>query len=708
MDTATVRPGQMLGIEINPRAAVIAELVLWIGYLQWHLRTAGDVTTVSEPVLEDAKNIEARDAILAYDDKQMVRDETGRAKTHWDGRTTKPHPVTGRPVPDEKATIPVYHYKNPRPAQWPQADFIVGNPPFIGKGRMRDALGDGYTETLRKAIKTVPESADYVMYWWDHAADLVRAGKARRFGFITTNSIRQTFNRRVIEQHLHNKNPLSLTFAIPDHPWVDDVDAAAVRVAMTVGGIDTHSGLLQTVKSEQPKEDSFEVTFRQKIGKIFSDLTIGADVSRAVPLSSNLKVGGTGLILGGRGFVITKEESDRLVSESPNAMKIISPLVNGEDIVGRPRGRILLDTHGLSDSELRQQAPAVWQHLYETVYPERKVNRDPKLRANWWLFRRSNELIRSALRNLPTFIATPETAKHRIFVTVNGKSKVEHGVIAIALPDNFFLGVLSSKIHVTWALAQGGILGPTPRYNKTRCFETFPFPDCTEAQKARIRELGEALDAHRKDRQAAHPDLTMTGMYNVLEKLHSGETLTTKEKTIHEHGLVSILKQLHDDLDAAVAEAYGWPSVLPEEEILTRLVALNHERAEEEKQGHIRWLRPEYQTEGLPSEALAKDGQAPEQQEIEGIAATPSKPTTKNKKPRTTNQELRTIIPWPKTLPEQARILRQVLEAQTEPVDPATLAKTFKGVRKDRIEILLGTLEALGHAHEQGKGRYSA
>jgi hypothetical protein len=156
MDTATVRPSQMRGIEINPRAAVIAELVLWIGYLQWHLRTNGDAAAVSEPVLEDAKNIETRDAILTYDDKHIVRDESGRPKTHWDGRTTKPHPVTGRPVPDEHAQLPIYSYENPRPATWPQADYIVGNPPFIGASRMRDALGDGYVEAVRKNNQSRP------------------------------------------------------------------------------------------------------------------------------------------------------------------------------------------------------------------------------------------------------------------------------------------------------------------------------------------------------------------------------------------------------------------------------------------------------------------------------------------------------------------------------------------------------------------------
>ena len=116
----------------------------------------------------------------------------GQPVTRWDGRTTKPHPVTGEQVPDERARVPVYRYLNPRPAEWPEADYVVGNPPFIGTARMREALGDGYAEAIRSVYPNVPDSADYVMYWWDKAAELARAGKIKRFGFITTNSLRQT------------------------------------------------------------------------------------------------------------------------------------------------------------------------------------------------------------------------------------------------------------------------------------------------------------------------------------------------------------------------------------------------------------------------------------------------------------------------------------------------------------------------------------
>ena len=179
----TVHPQQFHGLELNPRAAAIADLVLWIGYLQWHFRTHGN-TAPAEPVLRKLNNIECRDAVLAYDRKELVTDEHGKPRSRWDGRTFKKHPVTGEDVPDESARTPIYRYVNPRKATWPKADFVVGNPPFIGNKRMKSILGDEYVIALRNAHNSVPEAADFVMYWWDAAAHLVREGRIRRFGLI--------------------------------------------------------------------------------------------------------------------------------------------------------------------------------------------------------------------------------------------------------------------------------------------------------------------------------------------------------------------------------------------------------------------------------------------------------------------------------------------------------------------------------------------
>lgn len=220
----TVDPSQFLGLEINPRAVAITDLVLWIGYLQWQLRQGG-LSAVGDPVLRAHGTIREADAALAYDERTLLLDEAGRPVTTWDGFTTKPHPVTGLPVPDEAARVPAYDYRNPRRAPWPEAEFVVGNPPFIGGKDLRAELGDGYAEAVWKARPEVPGGADLMMQWWDEAARrLARKGTdaapnpLRRFGLITTNSLTQTFSRRVVERHLKGREPLSLAFAVPDHP----------------------------------------------------------------------------------------------------------------------------------------------------------------------------------------------------------------------------------------------------------------------------------------------------------------------------------------------------------------------------------------------------------------------------------------------------------------------------------------------------------
>jgi len=676
----TVDPHQLLGLEINPRAAAIAELVLWIGTLQWHFRNRGNVQP-PQPIIRNFHNIECRDALIAWDAVEEVVDEDGNPVTHWDGRTTKTHPVTGKEIPDETARTPVVRYINPRKAEWPEADYVVGNPPFVGKLRVREFLGDGYVDALRKTWGDVPDSADLVMYWWNHTAELARDGKVQRFGFVTTNSLRQIFNRRVLEKHMAAKKPLSLLYAIPDHPWVDSADGAAVRIAMTTAAAGKQSGLLQHVTAEREGGgDGYEVDFDSQTGKIWPDLTIGADVGGSTSLRANRSLSNTGVIPHGKGMVVSRDQAEEFESDAP-----VRPYLNGRDITAQSRDALVIDCYGLTAGGIRTRFPRLYQWLLEQVKPERDVNRDRDLREKWWLHRRNNEDMRRSLSGLGRFVVTVLTAKHRFFVFVDGEVLPDQVLVTIATDDAYVLGSLSSRIHVCWALAAGGRLGVgnDPRYNKTRCFETFPFPAATDEQKARIRGLAEQLDAHRKRRQAEHPKLTMTGMYNVLEKLRSGEALTDKEKVIHEQGLVTVLRQLHDELDAAVFDAYGWPETLTDDELLERLVALNAERAAEEAQGKVRWLRPEYQN----PEGATQQGQLAVDVPEAGTAPTP---TAKKKQP------------WPKSLPDQVRVLREALAGQASPVTAETLARHFTRARKDRVEELLKTLVAMGQARETG------
>ncbi|MDZ7651281.1 MAG: type IIL restriction-modification enzyme MmeI [Burkholderiaceae bacterium] len=350
--------------------------------------------------------------------------------------------------------------------------------------------------------------------------------------------------------------------------------------------------------------------------------------------------------------------------------------------------------------------PVAYQRVVDRVKPERDHNNRASIRELWWRFGWERPLLRKALIGLKRYIGTTETAKHRVFQFIDGDVLADHMVICIALDSAALLGLLSSRLHVAWALAAGGTLEDRPRYNKIRCLETFPAPD-ELARLSNVAQLAEQIDTHRKRQQSQHADLTLTGLYNVLENLRSGEPLTAKEKTIHDHGLVSVLRELHDDLDRAVFAAYGWHDLaaelvgrpgattpLPdkpaaqaaaEEELLARLVRLNAERAAEEARGLVRWLRPEFQAQ-QPAAAQTEiaDEEAP---------AAPRPAAVKR-------------APWPATLPEQIRLVADTVAQSARPLDLDQLAAHFtgRGPWKKRLPEIVDSLAALGRVKLERSG----
>lgn len=822
----TVDPHNLLGIEINPRAAAIAEVVLWIGYLQWHFRTRGDVTP-PQPVIRDFRNIETRDAVLAYDRVEFVTDERGVPVTRWDGRTMKSSPVTGEPIPDEAARVPVERYVNPRKAGWPQADFIVGNPPFIGNKRMRTALGDGYVEALRKVWQDVPETSDFVMYWWHHAAQLARRGALRRFGLITINSISQAFNRRVIENAmapaaakgaarktaarpsptkrgaesegsrnhatstaaepsfgashqltLPGEQPVTLVFAIPDHPWVDAADGAAVRISMTIGEASGAGGagairggnlisvaavgrLAKVVAERVGADGEIEVVLSELSGVIHSDLSAGAKVVATRKLQANANICFQGMNLVGKGFRIEAEEVAALGYDVGALPDVIKPHCNARDLMQGGEHCYVIDLFGMTAEEARARHPSLYQHLIDRVKPERDHNNRVSYRERWWVFGEARSRLRVAWEGCTRVILTPETAKYGAFVFQELPFAPDHSIYVITSDDSFLLGVLSATPHRVWSLAAGSTLEDRPRWRNVQCFLPFAFPEEGRDGGAvdRIRHLAEQLDAHRKRKQAAHPGLTITGMYNVLEKLRSGEALTAKERVIHEQGLVSVLRQIHDDLDAAVLDAYGWSDLLPllriahgneppaegqsredakrafDEAILERLVALNAERAAEEARGIIRWLRPEFQNPELRKHEPEQDRLAIDST-AGGAAATPAAGDDRDDEAAGTDPDGDTDgatngdtdtngsraaaggktaaaavkpQPWPSDPVAQVRAVADLLAASPVPLSIDDIAARFtgRGPWKKRLPQLLEMLVALGRAQRRSDGHWS-
>ena len=674
-----VTPKQFLGIEVKPWAKEIADLVLWIGYLQWYVRSYGKTAAPPDPVLNAYGNIECRDAVLSWDgDPELVRDQSGKPLTRWDGETYKKSPTTGERVPDEGARVPLYEYMRPKKSTWPAADFIVGNPPFIGNKRMRFALGDGYVDALRRTHDDVPETADYVMYWWNQAADLLGKQGLRRFGLITTSSITQTQSRQVVFNRLRRKPSISLSFGIPNHPWVDATDGADVRIAMTVAvSGETRGRLVEVARETANGKDEVDVELRARVGKIHADLTCGPDVVGAAKLQANRGLCFMGVTLVGEGFRLTLAQVESLQVDAPRP-PVIRPYLIGRDLAQKPETRFVIDFFGLEADAAMKAYPALYQWVRDRVRDERQENQRRQYRDRWWIFGEPRGTMRRALSGLPRYIATGETARHRFFVFLPAEVLPDHKLYAIASDDAYVLGVLSARVHAIWALAAGGRLGVgnDPTWTNSTCFLPFPFPDGTEAQRQRIRDLGERLDEHRKQRQAQHPTLTVTGMYNVLAKVRKGETLTEKERTIHDQGLVSVLRTLHDQLDTATFAAYGWSASLADEEILQKLVELNTERAAEEEQGKVRWLRPDFQNAA---------GAATAQELL---------PATEEAEPEPIS--VPDIKPWPKKLSEKVAAVRDRLANSRRALLVEEVAAAFKRAPRKDVEEILESLAAVG------------
>ena len=347
----------------------------------------------------------------------------------------------------------------------------------------------------------------------------------------------------------------------------------------------------------------------------------------------------------------------------------------------KSRNARVIDLFGLDIDTVSLHYPKAYQWVLERIKPEREQNNRKSYRDNWWIFGEPRASLRPAIKSLEKYIATAATSKHRVFIFVESQVLPDDSVVAVCLSDAFFLGILSSSIHIPWALSAGGTLEDRPRYNQTRCFDPFPFPDPTPEQKQKIRDLGDRLDAHRKSVQAAHPDITITGMYNLLEKLRAGQPFTDGDRAYNNRALVSTLKQIHDDLDLAVLDAYGWPQDITDEQILQNLVALNAQRAEEERNGHIRWLRPDYQA----PDTVGAQHAAPLQGTLPGTetAETPIIAPVEQQ-------------PWPTQPKAQLAAIRDLLRTSTGQWTVPQIAAQFTGKNtKKKLDAIAANLERL-------------
>ncbi len=503
-----VGPEQVHGIELNEYAHDLATATVWIGYIQW-LRDNG-FGQPAEPILKPLETVTQMDAILARGEDGTLRE------------------------PD-----------------WPEADVIVGNPPFLGGSKVRGELGDEYVEGIFELYRgRVPAFADLVCYWFEKTRGLVDGGKVKRAGLISTNSIRGGKNREVLKRI---KRIGGIFFAESDREWIQN--GAAVRVSMV--GFD--DGTQQEhILDGLPVEN------------INSDLTGLLDLTGAVILLENQGVSFQGPSPKGS-FDISPDIAATMLlqvgnpNNRPNS-DVVKPVLNAADILRRSRGLSTIDFGPYMSEEDAALYEMPFEHLKDHVFLERQRNNRKSYRDKWWVYAEARTGMRKALQNLPAYIATPRVAKHRIFVKVDNEMMCNDAVIVFARDDDYFFGVLHSRAHELWSLRMGTSLEDRPRYTPTTCFETFPFPEPDETQRAEISTAAERLDELRRNwldpegtSEAELKKRTLTNLYNARP---------------------TWLDNAHKKLDAAVFAAYGWPEDIADEDILKNLLALNLERSE--------------------------------------------------------------------------------------------------------------------------------
>ena len=536
----TIDPRNVRGIEINPYAAELARVSVWVGQTQWMLRNGFGT---NKPILSPLDNIECRDAILSPDD-------------------TEP--------------------------EWPEADVVIGNPPFLGGKLLIRGLGEEYVAKLFDAYRArVPREADLVVYWFAKAAGQISCRKADRVGLVATNSIRGGANRQALASATKE---CPIYDAWSDEPWV--IDGAAVRVSLICFAAES------TEHTPGPALDG------EPVDAIHADLTArrggrGVDLTVAKRLSENAGIAFMGDTKSGS-FDIPGDlaaEWLRLPANpngKPNA-EVLKPWANGMDVTRRPAGKWIVDFGWEMSEREAAMFEEPFRHVQERVLPKRRNNRRESYRTYWWRHAEPRPSMWRGLQHLSRYIATPCLAKHRLFVWFDTRVCPDHQLIVFARDDDTTLGILHSRFHEAWSLRQGTDLVDRPRYTPTTTFETFPFPDglspnipaadyCNDPNAAAIADAARRLIELRDrwlnpsewvDWTHVHPEFPRHP-----EPRNASAATELKRRTLTKlyNASPTWLLDAHAKLDAAVAAAYGWDTDISTDEALQKLLALNEAR----------------------------------------------------------------------------------------------------------------------------------
>ena len=560
-----VSPEQFYGIEIDPYASGLARTALWIGHLQWLIENGHQYNR--EPVLGSLNTIECRDALIEFiepwpEGNALLEPDLSSYSAYTDEDRRELRELEEITWSEGDALFG--HSASHREACWPTVDYIVGNPPFLGHFPFREQLGDKYVNAVYDLYgDRIPNSSDLCCYWLEKARTHIADGKARRAGLLATQAIRFQSNRPVLERI---KKTGDIFTAVSDQDWV--LDGASVHISIVC--FDDGSETNRTLDGE-------------RVNNINADLTSGADLTQARTLSENDDLSFMGITKIGP-FEITHDIAENMLRQpnphgKPNS-DVIKRWLNGRDINQDSSEMWIVDFGtDLAESDAAlYEAP--FEYVRREVKPGRDSHRDPRVRRNWWRLGVPREEMREALAGLPRYIGTSGVSKHRIFSWIDGESLPANTIIVFASDDDYFFGILQSRIHTAWAVAAGTQLRESTsgnRYTPTTCFEMFPFPQPTDEQREAIATAAYELNRLRENW------LNPTDLFG--NPALDADQLRRRTLTNLYNQYPVWLANAHERLDTAVAAAYGWPADLTDGEVLEGLLALNLDRTAIEPDG---------------------------------------------------------------------------------------------------------------------------
>lgn len=470
--------------------------------------------------------------------------------------------------------------------EWPEFDVVVSNPPYQSKNKMKVEMDNAYIEEVRQLFPDVPGRADYCVYWFRKAHELMKKGQYA--GLVGTNTIRQNDSRVGGLDYIVD-NGGTIFDAVSTQVWSGD---AAVHVSIVNWIKGNYKGKKKLVMQNGNSVDSPWI--EEEPENISSALKSKCDVKSAFTLKANQAEGFCyqGQTHGNEFFLIKDlDKAKQILQSNPKNKEVFFPFLIGEKLVGAKHSqpdRYVIDFRK-NDIFSASTYKELYKIIEENILPEKTekskeekkkneetLRKNPKAKVNhdhenalktWWQFFRPRNEVMDIIEKQKRYITCSRVTKRPIFEFVSSEIHPNDALQVFPLEDDYSFGILSSSVHWEWFNARCSTLEERPRYTSDTVFDSFPWPqNPKEKDLEKIAKLAQELRAKRREIMDKN-DFSLRDLYKLME--------ITPNNPVTE---------IQNKLDAAVKAAY---CMKEDDDILEFLLSLNQECHKKEESGEL-------------------------------------------------------------------------------------------------------------------------